>query len=640
MRHIALAIMGLIALSPCYGLAEDAAELEVKGAVALKLSQTQSDAIISAAISYGKAAAVYEQSGNDAKATEMNSFLYWCKKKMTLKQMDGFLAQHDADTAIVAKRFKELEKLTPATEAQTYFDRAEAYAKANTDEHLFIAIRFFEVADRFKGTDASLRAQDRSLKEMMLSQATITNTKPIEDSKPAAPADATHKLAVPAPEQIKETEKLVREIVKGGNENLKPSAKLPTAQKLLDQAVDPKASPVEIYVEAIAARDLACAAGDVPLALRANEVLEAHFDIDAFAEKIVVIQKMINAVRNKDQAGPVAEYALNLLEELIKTARFDKFNLLRSAASQAATNAQNVALSEWVKERISFASELQPAWTSAQQAFETLKNSPADPAENLTAGMFLCIRKYDFKNGLPLLAKGSNTVLKQLAERDLANPDDSTAQMSLGDGWWEYAEKDVKHFSALKQRAAYWYGLALPNLTALKKVKVEQRLSGIPKDMSELPPLSAFADGRVNNPQWISKTATYTISSDNGTYEPSPKLLDGSGRAHFSNAQDAFSFITSESDKEPHIIVDLGSPHAVTGLEVLNRDGNGMDRAKTLTIWIGAQKDGPFTELWRAPKLQLKWTIALGRYAIGRYVKLGLREQAPFHLNVVKIFGD
>src|SRR5205823_3526140 len=102
---------------------------------------------------------------NDDKATEMNSFLYWCKKKMTLQQMDAFLKGGDAVNATVARRMKELEEAPKADEAQTYFDRAIAYANAHSDEHYLIAVRFFEVADRFKGSDTGLQATDRSQKK-------------------------------------------------------------------------------------------------------------------------------------------------------------------------------------------------------------------------------------------------------------------------------------------------------------------------------------------------------------------------------------------------------------------------------------------------------------------------------------------
>ena len=63
-RKFIFCAIALLCLSASNLRAETPAELEILGATALKLSQTEPDAIVSAAINYGK-------------ATEMNSFLYW-----------------------------------------------------------------------------------------------------------------------------------------------------------------------------------------------------------------------------------------------------------------------------------------------------------------------------------------------------------------------------------------------------------------------------------------------------------------------------------------------------------------------------------------------------------------------------------
>src|SRR4051812_45429156 len=99
---LAFIIPALVSSASC---SEGASDLEFKGARALKQSQTEPDAILSAAIYYGKAAEAYEKSGDETKATEMQSYLYWCKKKMTLTQMDVFLKGGSADALAVAKRF-------------------------------------------------------------------------------------------------------------------------------------------------------------------------------------------------------------------------------------------------------------------------------------------------------------------------------------------------------------------------------------------------------------------------------------------------------------------------------------------------------------------------------------------------------
>ena len=171
MRRILVSVLAMLCFSAAFTRAEETpAELEAKGIAALKASQTNADQIVAAAIFFGKAADSYDKAHLESKATDMNSYLYWCKKKMTYQQIDAFLKANDAAMTAVAKRMKDLESAAPkADDAKLYFDRAETFAKAHPDEHLLIAIRFYEIADRFKGSGHSLEAQDRSLREMTLS---------------------------------------------------------------------------------------------------------------------------------------------------------------------------------------------------------------------------------------------------------------------------------------------------------------------------------------------------------------------------------------------------------------------------------------------------------------------------------------
>ena len=70
--------------------AEDADEVRERGIAALKDSQTNPRAIVDAVRLFVKAAELYSAAGDEEKNVEMNSFLYWCKKKMTMEDIDVF----------------------------------------------------------------------------------------------------------------------------------------------------------------------------------------------------------------------------------------------------------------------------------------------------------------------------------------------------------------------------------------------------------------------------------------------------------------------------------------------------------------------------------------------------------------------
>ncbi len=167
--------------------ADDAADLHKKGIEALKESQTNPEAIVTAARYFAQAAALYEAQKNEALAVETNSYLYWCKKKMTLADIDAFVK----GDAALGERLKILEKAPAPAEAQAWFDRAETFARTHAAEHLLNAIRYFEVADRFKNDDVGRAAMSKSLAELqMIKTPAATGAKPIAEKpveKPMVP---------------------------------------------------------------------------------------------------------------------------------------------------------------------------------------------------------------------------------------------------------------------------------------------------------------------------------------------------------------------------------------------------------------------------------------------------------------------
>ena len=84
---------------------------------------------------------------------DVNSLMYWIRK-MTPVAVSG--VTHEPDR--IRPAGKTREQL-----AREYFERASSFARRRPDDHFLKAIRYFEVADRFQGTEWSLKAQKLSL---------------------------------------------------------------------------------------------------------------------------------------------------------------------------------------------------------------------------------------------------------------------------------------------------------------------------------------------------------------------------------------------------------------------------------------------------------------------------------------------
>src|SRR5438034_11502790 len=128
--------------------AEDAESVYQEGVAKLRLAQADHSALVPATKLLAKAAALFEAAGDEAKSAEVNSCLYWAKKKMTL-----------ADTQIVksnpevSKRLEATAKELPVNEAEAMLKRADAFAQGHADDPLLAAIRYYEVGDRFKDNE-------------------------------------------------------------------------------------------------------------------------------------------------------------------------------------------------------------------------------------------------------------------------------------------------------------------------------------------------------------------------------------------------------------------------------------------------------------------------------------------------------
>ena len=112
-------------------------------------------------------------------------------------------------------------------------------------------------------------------------------------------------------------------------------------------------------------------------------------------------------------------------------------------------------------------------------AMTTLTTAPDDAEANLVVGGYHCFTKGEWDKGLPMLARGGDTALKQLATTELTNPTTAEEQLKLGNSWWDFGATKVNLiWKSSRTRAAYWYQKALDS-GAGKNVELDQRLAAI-----------------------------------------------------------------------------------------------------------------------------------------------------------------
>jgi hypothetical protein len=127
---------------------------------------------------------------------------------------------------------------------------------------------------------------------------------------------------------------------------------------------------------------------------------------------------------------------------------------------------------------------------------KTLERSPEDQEACEAVGRFLCFVKGSWDQGLPLLAKGKDVRLKELADTDLGTVELSREKGSLltgatfdfgeevavevvkGDLWWTEAKNHPTNVEKLNAygRAAHWYRLATRKVSAAHRKRLYSRV--------------------------------------------------------------------------------------------------------------------------------------------------------------------
>jgi hypothetical protein len=151
-----------------------AERLITSGYVAMQASNQDPGKSVDAAFAFTEALPIVTAAGDTERARELQANLFWCRKRMNHEALDRYLAgSGSVDKTVVAQIDAKVTAAVDPKEADAWMQAADLYAIEHPGEGLRIAIRYFEVAERFVGTKASLEAQRKSL-DYQASSATAT----------------------------------------------------------------------------------------------------------------------------------------------------------------------------------------------------------------------------------------------------------------------------------------------------------------------------------------------------------------------------------------------------------------------------------------------------------------------------------
>src|SRR5262249_17440689 len=229
----------------------------------------------------------------------------------------------------------------------------------------------------------------------------VAKKAPPPDPEPAAGKRARW----PDPPQQARSEKDIRNLDQFKKLFGKTAAadRLKLAEELLKKAQQTADDPVGRFVLLREARDLAALAFNPALAFKAVDEMAKDYDVSALDLKTPVLATASKSTAPAVIKG-VAEGALTLAEEALATDTFPAAEALVAQAEAAAKKAGSTLLLKKARARAGEVAEIRKEYEAARAAAEVLAKAPDDPAANLAAGRYQCLRKADWDKGLPLLA--------------------------------------------------------------------------------------------------------------------------------------------------------------------------------------------------------------------------------------------
>jgi hypothetical protein len=304
----------------------------------------------------------------------------------------------------------------------------------------------------------------------------IPNFKPPE----IPPSPLVVKVPVPSSAAQAVAEKALRRLYAEDYAKSKPENWLALAAKLLQPGRENRKDHAAWYVLLREARDLAVRAERARLAIEAVNEIDKWFIIDAPTMRLKILQTLSQS-NSEPAARAVAETALALAEQAVTEDNYEQaMRMIELAQTAAGKLSQKKKASQQVEQRKAEIEGYQRNHQAVVAARLKLKQQPDDPVANLVVGRQLCLFHGKWQEGLPYLAKGSDTGLKTLAQQDLAQPAETAGQLPLGDRWWNYADKlKDREETHCRRRATHWYELAQPKAVALEKAKVESRIAKV-----------------------------------------------------------------------------------------------------------------------------------------------------------------
>jgi hypothetical protein len=263
---------------------------------AMKESSSTPGRAVDAILLFDQVLALDKKLGDVDQECDMQANIFWCRKHLNIDEVKTYLAQKGSTKpaeAVLAELKASSDQPLAPSDAETYFTRAHTYAQEHPERPLQIAIRYFEVAERFQGTPAGLNAQRLSLEAQQLAISQESHQAETLFSKHEAAGDPSARAAVPGAEALKTATASIKDTFKAEYASVRRRDRVALVATLTAQASATSDDAAMRYALLDQARELAIAAADASDLLAVCDQLAAAFSgVDAAATKKAALARI------------------------------------------------------------------------------------------------------------------------------------------------------------------------------------------------------------------------------------------------------------------------------------------------------------------------------------------------------------
>ncbi|MDY0170460.1 MAG: formylglycine-generating enzyme family protein [Thermoguttaceae bacterium] len=347
-------------------------------------------------------------------------------------------------------------------------------------------------------TSPAAATSEQSLSD--LAEDRETSVEPAADSPPDKALAFGERKPVPGSSEQQEVRRAIDDIHETAASQ-EPAEALKLANKLAELA-ERAENTTERFVLLRRASELASDGGDARRMLELVGRIGEEYEVDQLLAQAVMLNGFAAKATGEEKILALVDASAGVIEEALAAERVDLANLLSDLVYQACVPPARVdpVVRAAALARRREVQALREQWEKVQEARATLESNPNDEAANTIVGSWYCYVHDNWDQALPHFAKGSDSALQALADREVSSPPESaTAQVELADAWWDLAQTAEPDSSrAWLTRAKYWYKQAHPQVTSpLMKAKVAQRLEEsaslklpTPRRPDRMPPLA------------------------------------------------------------------------------------------------------------------------------------------------------